>query len=386
MKKTLLYPIILFLFCITSCSNLPKTEEINPYYIIDGDTIAYLMERNDTLSNAKIRIAPTAEDIDSIYNHLYESFKLQDFTTCIYVEDDNYKKTHCKLILDGEANIFAHLKYSFADHGIITTPLPISNDTTLQELTNKFNLSRSKFFVESDYKKMSTSDKDPRYSLDYYAACTSNGTSYFNKPFACDTIRILNYFIEVFDYMLNAVKYENRDIYIHNEEQVLEYALAIRYMGDFAKKCTKKTSTKKEAKKLIDSLNENQKYFFMWLRGAYEDMLLYRLNDYKVTSSNIDEFQDDKELYLSSPYFVSEDICIKILNKRDNIIRFLGVKSVRFNWSMRAYLDHVYPILPKKAIHDDTYIGWASSMNMTRTIDKVLEDISDIYPNTRYFN
>lgn len=186
--------------------------------------------------------------------------------------------------------------------------------------------------------------------------------------------------------MLYALRYENRNIYLRTEEDVFEYALIMRDMGDFAKRVLDNPSSQKAATQVLDSLNYHQKYCFIWLRGQYEELLFKELKSYKVTDVSISVFEKDPELFLSSPRFVSEDNCIKVLTKRDNIIRFLGIKSVRFNWSKRAYLDHVYPILPKKEIHEDSYIGWLKSMKRTRNAEEILNDANKIYPIFWFFD
>ena len=362
---------------MTSCKK-SQDKTINPYYVVEGDTIAHLFERNDSLLTAKIRVNSNINKTDSIFKKLYDCFELQEFTTCIYTPIKDKEEGNCKLILDGQSNMMALLDLQLSGNGVVRTKYKIENESMLHKITQDFNLSRAKFFLDSTYTRPT--------SFDYYASCSSNDISFFDKSLDCDTARILKYFTKTFEHMLYALRYENRNIYLSTEENVFEYALIMRYMGEFAKRSLNNPTSQKAATQFIDSLNYYQEHCFRWLRGQYDEILLRKLNNYKITDVDTDPFKNEPELRLSSPYFVSEDICIKILNERDNIIRFLGIKSVRFNWSMRAYLDHVYPILPKNNIHKDNYIGWLKSMNFTIKAEKILNDANKIYPIFWYFD
>ena len=368
----------MFFACLLTSCKKSQDKTINPYYVVEGDTIAHLFERNDSLLTAKIRVNSNINRTDSIFNKLYDCFELQEFTTSIYTPIKDKEEGSCKLILDGQSNMIALLDLQLSGNGVVRTKYKIENESMLHKITQDFNLSRAKFFLDSTYTRPT--------SFDYYASCTSNNISFFDRPLDCDTVRILKYLTKTFEHMLYALRYENRNIYLCTEEDVFEYALMMRDMGDFAKRVRNNPSSQKAAMQVLDSLNCHQKYCFLWLRAQYEEILFKELKNYKVTDVNIDPFEDDPELYLSSPRFVSEDNCIKVLTKRDNIIRFLGIKSVRFNWSMRAYLDHVYPIRPQKQIHEDSYIGWLKSMKRTRSAEEILNDINEIYPIFWYFD
>lgn len=377
-RNMLIYSTILLVGLLSSCNSEKQSDKttINPYYIVEGDTIAHLFEQNDSQKTAKIIIAQNAEKVDSVFAQIYKSLELYGSTTNIYEKAENNEDTSCILVLGKKSEIIAKIETTNEQNRIIRTISKIENDSIICKLANDFNLSRAKFFLDSTYTASS--------SLDYYALCDQEKVTYFDKPFAEDTERILKYLSHAFEHMLYTLRYENIDLYIRTEDKVLEYAIAMRDMGEFAKKSLKNPSTQKAAKQVIDSLNYYQKHCFRWLRGRYEEILFKELKDNKVTDVNIDPFEDEPELYLSSPYFVIEDMCIKVITKRDNIIRLLGIKSIRFNWSQRAYLDHVFPVRPQKEIHADDYIGWLPVMKRTRTTNNLLNDIYKIYPQ-RYF-
>lgn len=377
-RNILIYSTILLAGILSSCNNGKQTEEktINPYCIIEGDTIAHMFERNDSLKTAKIIMAKNVEKVDSVFLQIYKSCELNGLNTNIYEKTGDNEDTLCILALGKDAEIIAKIETASKTDRVIRTINKIENDSIICKLANDFNLSRAKFFLDSTYTASSP--------LDYYALCNQENVTFFDKPFTEDTERILKYFSHAFEHMLYTLRYENIGIYIRTEEKVLEYAMAMRDMGEFAKRNLKNPSTQKAAKQVIDSLNYYQKHCFRWLRGRYEEILFKELKDYKVTVVNIDPFEDVPELYLSSSYFVIEDMCIKVITKRDNIIRLLGIKSIRFNWSQRAYLDHVFPVRPPKEIHADDYIGWLPIMKRTRTTNNLLNDIYKIYPQ-RYF-
>lgn len=363
--KVLTLSVLLFIFITSSCNKAK-----NPYYIINNDTIAFLIKKNDSLLIAEIENRKFNIEDDSIYHRIYNYFELKGkYTTyitdnhVITDEDSTERELHnqYKLILDKEIDTIAFVESTpnIFKTGVIVTPTPIKEDEKLKEIINIFNLDECKIF---------NSFNKGKYGMDYYAYYKSEKTTFYEKPFIKDTLRILNYLSKLPGYM----RFSGTDR-LYSEDDVHEWALTIRNIGELAKKCKKHESNliSKASENLIDSLKTHQEMFFWGLRVRYGKILERIFSDYDMEIF-VDEFFENTIMQASCDYFVSEDYAIKFLNARDNILRALNLKRVRFNWSMRAWLDYYYPILPANEIHRNDYIGWKYEHKYD------LEDILDV--------
>ncbi|MBQ4588370.1 MAG: hypothetical protein IJA95_03715 [Bacteroidaceae bacterium] len=347
----------------------------NPYFIEQNDTIAFLINKNDSLKIAEIENRKFNTKDDSIYHRIYNYFELNGKFTS-YITDNNvisigdstekkYQNQY-KLILDEQVDTIAYLEYEsyLSKKGVIITPTLIKEEKKLREIANVFNLNECKFF---------NSFNKGKYDMDYYAYYKQEKATFYEKPFIKDTLRILDYLSN----LPGIMRFSGNDK-LYSEEDVHKWALAIRDIGELAKKCKKNESKliKKASENLIDSLTTHQKMFFWGLRTRYGKILERIFSDYEMEIF-VDEFFENTIMQASCDYFVSEDYAIKFLNARDNILRALNLRKVRFNWSMRAWLDYYYPILPTEWIHRNDYIGWRYDHKWD------LEDILDV--TLRYY-
>lgn len=376
MKNTHLFPkflislIPLFLFVTNGCY---KTK--SPYFILDNDTIAYLISKNDSLMIAKIENRKFHFKYDSIYHKIYNYYELNNqyttYITDIYTNPSNDSTKNIqiqyRLILNKEIDTiaFAESVSNISKNGIIITPISIKDENKLKEISSIFNLNKCKYFNSFDKGK---------YEMGYYAYYNTKELSFYEKPFTEDTLRILNYLSN----LPGLMRFSGIDR-LYTEKEIHNWALTIRNIGDLAKQCKKSNSQsiKKASENLIDSLNVHQKWFFWGLRSRYGKILERTFADYDLEIF-VDEFFENTIMKASCDLFISEDYALKFLNARDNIIRALGLKKVRFSWSMRAWLDYHYPILPANEIHKNEYIGWKYDHKYN------IEDILDV--TSEYYN
>ena len=92
-----------------------------------------------------------------------------------------------------------------------------------------------------------------------------------------------------------------------------------------------------------------------------------------------------KELYLESDYFVSRNNCLKVHFEHCHIWPYLGIRTVRFNWSMMEKYDHVFPVLPKGSIHAINHIGWLRSANQEVDLYSTVKNLKGIVDLSLYF-
>ena len=213
--------------------------------------------------------------------------------------------------------------------------------------------------------------------MDYYAVCNYSTCNFYDKEFSNDTIRVLNYFTDSFKYMRDSWEY------LYKKEDILDCAIALREIGKFAKICYSDKKVQELAKNLKDSLEHYQGLYMICLRDAYSKTLEKEIANYNPEKVWI--YEDFKELYLESEYFVSENNCLNIHRNHCHIWSFLGLKRVRFNWSAWEKFDHVYPVLPKNNIHSDDYIGWSKVSGRKFDLYYAIEKTKKIYTPSLYF-
>lgn len=353
MKRTikLLKSLVIAILLFSSCSNI--SEQV--YYIDSkNDTIAYLFERNDSSKVAQLINWHFKDSNDSTYKNIYSYFGLYGYKTIVKSKElcnemempTSHKDNYAKLILDGSAKTIAYIIQRNNDKGSIYTPIKytIVDSLFLKELALDFHLNYCRV-----YNTMMIENKQ----LDCYAMINPKNLIVYDKPYQQDTLRLLDYGLYFIKDAYNSAKR------LTSSESILDNTIAIRDLGTFSKECMKKLEYKEKAMEVIDSLKFYQPYIFRRLRSCYEKILKEELNKY-----NIDNFMlyDDYEihpkyeLYMSSTYFISETICHNIYTQRNNILSFLGIEQVTYNWSIYADNNYIIKVKPKPL--PDEYIGW----------------------------
>ena len=362
--------ICIYLLSISSCS---KTK--SPYCIIGHDTIAFLLDRNDISMIAEIEYWKHDEKDDSIITRLYDYYSLKGYKTLIrpYKANPNdtiYTRDY-RFILDGSMDTTAFLidRLSNYKSGFVITRKAIQDKNELLEILNAFDLYQAKFYTRYNYWDTN--------SMDYYAVYNFNDVTFYEKPFMEDTLRVFNYFIDAFSYMKDS--YDR----LYTKENILKCVFAIRDMGELAKRYKFDTNLKDVAANLIDSLEYYQSMYLFNLRETYCKILERDISNFHP--KKVHYYNDSKELYLESYYFVSRNNCLKVHFEHCHIWPYLGIRTVRFNWSMMEKYDHVFPVLPKGSIHAINHIGWLRSANQEVDLYSTVKNLKGIVDLSLYF-
>ena len=353
---------------ITGCN---KTK--SPYYIVNNDTIALLLNKNDSSLIAEIEYWKIDKENDSIINKLYDYYSINGYKTFIRpykaTPNDTMHTRDYTIMLDGKTDTIAWLmERTNLTKGYVYTNQNIKTENELRLIMKGFDLQQAKFYNQYYW---------DTNNMDYYAVCSYSTCKFYNKKFSNDTTRILNYFIDSFEYMRDSWEH------LYKKEDILDCAIAIREIGEFAKICHSNKRTQELANNLRDSLNRYQGLYMIYLREAYSKALKKDIAGYNPEKVWI--YEDSKELYLESEYFVSENNCFKIHRNHCHIWSFLGLKRVRFNWSAWEKFDHVYPVLPKNNIHSDDYIGWSKISGRKFDLYYAIKKMKKIYSPSLYF-
>ena len=324
----------------------------NPYYIEqNNDTIAFLVDKNDSSKIAEIVNWHFSLANDSIYEKIYSHYNLQGYTTFVksheYLDlDDLYfhmpisvfpEHKYTRLILDGNKDTLAYIVERNNNEGVIYTPTKYSQADSLylRKLVSAFQLSNCRIYDTENWE-----DNE----LDCYAMFENRRLTIYEKPFKQDTLRLLNYGLDFIRSTYNVAKT------IKSSEGILNRAIAIRDLGDFSKACTALLIYKDKAIEVIDSLKYYQPYILRRFRSNYVEVLKEELKDYKLDDITIyDDYEIHPryELYMSSDYFISEKVCWKIYTARNNRIYLLGIQQVTYNWSINTDYDYVVKVKPK---------------------------------------
>ena len=346
---------MLLILFVSMLSFIACTNNRESYYLNEkNDTVAYLLDCNDTILEAKLLCKKSKEQNPNIYEMLIDHFDLKEYKS-VYIKEDVpnrleylYKNADFHLLLNGSADTIAYLSLKSLDVSLVRTSNVITSEDTLKMIKDNFGLSECDFYIQGNNSFLTLSN---------YASIDYSGNVEFKEwPifYTYDNTRVMQYLYHIVDDLIGKNLYDEIDF--------LNHSLIIRYIGEYVRKnyFYGSWNATSNGKSIMERLKDGLE--FQLLRVKYRRYLLDNMGEFglykvelKEDVKDVMKGETDHNLYLYSSEFDDYHYCQRVYDNREHIWRYLGINNVFFVGSSTTHQLKVYKVLEDEVIGTGEY-------------------------------